>query len=520
MGLEETKWERREKANQLHSIGVDPYPYKYVRSYSADQILKQFNTLIEHEMEVTLAGRVLTRRDHGKTAFMNIIDASGTVQIYIRQDLLQAANYRIYQLLDIGDFIGVRGKVFRTKTGEPTVQVLDLQILCKSLRVLPDKWHGLKDVELRYRQRYLDLIMNPEVRKVFVTRTRIINIIRHVFNSKGGLEVETPTLQPLYGGASARPFKTHHNALDSEFYLRIADELYLKRLIVGGFECVYEICKDFRNEGMDRSHNPEFTMVEIYWAYKDYKDMMDLTEELFVSIAQEVAGSMIITYQGQELNLTPPWPRRGMLDLVKEYTGIDVVGLTDDELREVLAQELHREGSLEADSDNDGRDINSIGIELEGLNRGNMIEELFSLRVERDLIQPIFVTDYPKETSPLAKVHRHNPALTERFELYIVGREMANAFSELNDPIDQRERFEAQMRQMEAGDEEAQLLDEDFLRALEYGMPPTGGLGIGVDRLVMLFTNQSSIQDVMLFPQMRPEPGLYESVHQSLRTES
>jgi lysyl-tRNA synthetase class 2 len=497
--LERFRQERLRKTERIRAMGINPYPYRYVRTHKAQEVLDDFEKLSEEGSEVSLAGRIVATRRHGKASFADIMDASGRIQIYVRQDAVGDDKYELYNLLEIGDFIGVRGDVFRTKTEEITIGVKDFQVLAKGLRPLPAKWHGLKDVELRYRQRYVDLIMNPEVREVFLTRTKIVQIVREVFDAVGGIEVETPTLQPLYGGASARPFETYHNALGMKMYLRIADELYLKRLIVGGFECVYEICNDFRNEGMDRAHNPEFTMVEIYWAYRDYNDMMDLTERLFVTVAERVKGSMFIEYNGQEIDLTPPWPRRPMLDLIKEHAGIEVAALEDEGLRtglqrvysEVLGEESeeHRKGVAE----------------LPYLNRGNMIDELFGLTVESHLIQPTFVMDYPKEISPLAKVHRDDHTLTERFELYINGWEMANAFSELNDPVDQRERFEAQMRLIEAGDEEAQPLDEDFLRALEYGMPPTGGLGIGIDRMTMLFTDQPSIQDVILFPQMRPE---------------
>ncbi|HEX9990930.1 MAG TPA: lysine--tRNA ligase [Chloroflexia bacterium] len=535
MTEQQTKQERAHKAAMIREMKIDPYPYKFELTHSTLQIKNSYDALAAQNDTVSVAGRIMARRDHGRTAFLTLQDSAGTIQVYIRSDDVGAEQFKLYSLFDIGDIIGVQGVVFRTKTNEVTIRAYRLQMLCKALRTLPDKWHGLRDVETRYRQRYLDLIMNPDVRKVFLTRTRIINTIRHIFNAIGGIEVETPTLQPLYGGASARPFKTHHNALDAKFYMRIADELYLKRLIVGGFDCVYEICKDFRNEGMDRSHNPEFTMVEIYWAYKDYNDMMDLTERLFVTIAHELIGGTLITYQGETIDLTPPWPRRPMLDLIKEHTGIKIGTLSDAELLQAVEREIERQekaakdhqpptgvsldtiaGNIEDQAQDEGEG-DTQGVDgAEGLNRGKLIEELFGLSVEPRLVQPTFVIDYPKETSPLAKTHRTNPTLTERFELYICRREMANAFSELNDPLDQRERFEAQMRQRLAGDEEAQLLDEDFLRALEYGMPPTGGLGIGVDRLVMLFTDQPSIQDVILFPQMRPEPGLYEAAHEAL----
>lgn len=500
--LEQIKHERIQKAEQMWVLGYNPYPYTFERTHLAQEIETNYDSLSKSNTTIAIAGRVMARRDHGKTNFMDIIDISGRVQIVIRQDVIGEQRFALYELVDIGDIVGIQGTVFKTKIGEISVLASTLEVLCKSLHPLPDKWHGLKDIETRYRQRYVDLIMNPEVRQVFLTRTKIVNTIRKVFNAIGGVEVETPTLQPIYGGASARPFVTHHNALDTEFFLRIADELYLKRLIVGGFECVYEICKDFRNEGMDKAHNPEFTMVEIYWAYRDYNDMMNLTEGLFATIAKEVIGSFVIEYQGEKIDLTPPWPRRPMLDLIKEYGGVDVATQDDNELRVVLKKIYEETLGNEA--------LAKALQELNSLNRGNLIAELFEQKVEPHLMQPTFVTDFPKETSPLAKIHRTNPSLTERFELFIYRREMANSFSELNDPIDQRERFEAEMRHMEGGDEEAQPLDEDFLRALEYGMPPTGGLGIGVDRLTMLFTNQSSIQDVIFFPQMRPEEWVYK----------
>ncbi|MGQ9610702.1 MAG: lysine--tRNA ligase, partial [bacterium] len=395
-------------------------------------------------------------------------------------------------LLDIGDIIGVEGWLFKTRTGELTVFVQDFSLLAKSLRPLPEKWHGLKDKETRYRQRYVDLIVNPNVKKVFITRTKIMQTIRDFLNNQGFLEVETPTLQPIYGGARARPFITHHNALGINLYLRIADELYLKRLVVGGFDKVYEICKDFRNEGMDKEHNPEFTMLELYKAYSDYEDMMHITEEMIAYTAKEACGSTIINYQGKEIDLTPPWKRISMLGAIKDALGIDIENM---EVQELI--KIAKENDLE---------VPNI------VSRGGMIDIIFDKFVKENLIQPTLITDHPVEVSPLAKRKVDNNGLTERFEIFVSGVELGNAFSELNDPIDQRERFMEQAKQREAGDEEAHMMDEDFLRALEYGMPPTGGLGIGIDRLVMLLTDMPSLRDVILFPQMRPEEHVIEEI--------
>ena len=427
----------------------------------------------------------MTKRDHGKSSFANLQDSEGQIQIYVRQNVVGADLYEIYKILDVGDIAGVKGVVFRTRTGELTVLASEIELLSKSLRPLPEKWHGLQDKETRYRQRYADLIMNREVKDVFAKRTLIVQAIRDYLNAINFIEVETPVLQPIYGGANARPFITHHNTLDQTLYLRIANELYLKRLIVGGFDRVYEFSKDFRNEGMDRDHNPEFTMLELYQAYADYEDIMRLTEQLIAHTAKEVVGSTRITFQGEEISLEPPWRRLTMIESIGAETGIDVESLNDSALQDAA---LHANVDLD---------------EVES--RGETIAALFDTLVEPNLIQPTFISDYPIEVSPFAKKKRGDERFVERFEYFMVGMEMGNAFSELNDPIDQRERFIEQGKKFEAGDEEAFMVDEDYLRALEYGMPPTGGLGFGVDRLTMLLTDQRSIRDVIFFPQMRPE---------------
>ncbi|MFQ5707496.1 MAG: lysine--tRNA ligase [bacterium] len=485
---------RRQKLARLSELGVNPYPYKFERTNLSKDIKQQPNKYLGHT--VSLAGRLMSIRGHGKTAFAHLMDSSDKMQIYVRLDEIGEQDYEIFKLLDIGDLVGVTGEVFVTRTNEITVKVARLVLLSKTLRPLPivkEKiedgkkvvFDPFSDKELRYRQRYVDLIVNPEVREVFVARSRIISTMRKYLDGRGYLEVETPVLQPIYGGASARPFVTHHNALDMELYLRIADELYLKRLIVGGYDGVYEISKDFRNEGMDRFHNPEFTMMELYVAYEDYHFMMNLVEEMISTLADEVLGQTTIRYQDQEIDLRPPWKRVKIFDAIFEYTKHDLYGKSLDELRQA-AQELD--------------------VKIESFWReGKIIDEIFSEKVEPNLVQPTFIMDYPVELSPLAKRHRDDPKLVERFEPFVAGGEIGNAFSELNDPVDQRQRFLAQKELMELGDEEAQVLDEDFLRALEYGMPPTTGLGIGVDRLVMLFKNQPSIRDVILFPHMRPE---------------
>ena len=492
--LNEVMRARREKLARLRELGINPYPYSFQPSHLSTDVLANSTDLFEKE--VAVAGRLMSIRGHGKTSFAHVMDAAGRIQIYVRKDEIGDARFEVFTLMDIGDIVGVTGEVFVTRTGETTIKVKKIELLSKNLRPLPivkERMEGeervvydqFADKELRYRQRYVDLVVNPEVRKVFVTRSRIITNMRKFLDDRGILEVETPVLQPIYGGASARPFITHHNALDFNFYLRIADELYLKRLIVGGYDGVYEISKNFRNEGMDRFHNPEFTMMEVYVAYKDYHYMMDLVENMVSFLAQEIYGQTRITHQGREIDLTPPWKRQRLFDAIREHTGKDLYGQNLDLLRRA-ADEMH------------------IAVEP-FWGEGKIIDEIFSEKVQPHLIQPTFITDYPVELSPLAKRHRDDPKLVERFEPFVVGGEIGNAFSELNDPIDQRERFLAQQKLLELGDDEAQMLDEDFLRALEYGMPPTAGLGIGVDRLVMLFADQPSIRDVLLFPAMRSE---------------
>lgn len=486
---------RREELNQLKQMGLDPYPPVFDRTAFSDEIVSSFKDDAPQRI-VSLAGRIMTLRKMGKASFCHIQDSKGKIQIYLKKDDL-GAGYDAFKLMDIGDIIGVRGFVFRTKMGEVSVHAQELVLLAKSLRPLPvvkektdaagnkTVYDPFSDKELRYRQRYVDLIVNPGVRDVFVKRAQIVKALRLFFDERNYLEVETPVLQSVYGGASARPFVTHHNTLDTDFFLRIADELYLKRLIVGGFDGVYEISKDFRNEGMDRSHNPEFTMLELYVAYRDYRWMMDLVEEMLVHVATEVNGKPVAIVGKKEIDIKPPWNRISMFDAIKEYTGRDLRGKDEQTLRQA-AKDLH--------------------LEIEkGAGAGALIDEIFAARVEPNLIQPTFVTDYPIELSPLAKKHRSEHGLVERFELIVNGQEVCNAFSELNDPLDQRARFEDQMKLKVRGDEEAQVVDEDYLRALEYGMPPTAGLGIGIDRLTMLLTGQESIRDVIFFPQMKPE---------------
>lgn len=486
---------RREELEALRARGVNPYPYGFERTHFSKDITASFQDGAPRE-DVSVAGRILSLRRMGKASFCHLQDSRGKIQIYLRADDL-GDMYEAFRLMDIGDIIGVEGFVFRTKMGEVSVHSRRLELLAKSLRPLPvvkEKLddHGNKtvydpfaDKELRYRQRYVDLVVNEAVRQVFVKRAMITRAIRQYLDARDYLEVETPVLQPLYGGAFARPFITHHNALDVDLYLRIADELYLKRLIVGGFDGVYEFAKDFRNEGMDRSHNPEFTMLELYVAYRDYNWMMELLEQLIAQVALEVNGSTKWTVNGTLIDVAPPWKRLTMFGSIRETTGRDLRDKTENELRSAAAD---------------------LGVEIEpGSSSGTIIDEIFSTLVEPKLIQPTFITDYPLEMSPLAKKHRSEAGLVERFEAIVNGHELANAFSELNDPIDQRARFEEQMKLRARGEEEAQMLDEDFIRALEYGMPPTAGLGIGIDRLTMLFTDQDSIRDVIFFPQMRPE---------------
>ena len=483
--------ERAIRLQRLHALrekGINPYPNSAQRTHTIADILEHFEEWQGEEGNFTLVGRIRLLRDMGKAAFMHIEDGSGRMQVFFRiQDLGEEA-FKTFKLLDIGDFIEVSGYLFRTKTGERTLHARSFEVLTKALRPLPEKFHGLEDVETRQRKRYLDLIANgEEAKRIFVIRSRAITAMRRWLDAHGFIEVETPILQPLYGGATARPFITHHNTLDRDLYLRIAVELYLKRLIVGGFERVYEIGRNFRNEGIDRSHNPEFTMMECYQAYADYNDIMKLVEEMICSIAIEVKGSPRVVYQGTEIDLTPPWPRIPLLDAIAEYTGIDVNRFPD---KESLAAEMRAQG-YEADPK---------------LGRGRLIDDLKGAMFRQGipaLRQAMFLTDYPLDVSPLAKSHRETLGLTDRFQPFVGGLELGNAFTELNDPLDQRRRFEDQMRQRAQGDDEAQVLDEDFLEALEIGMPPTGGLGIGIDRLVMLMADQESIRDVILFPTMR-----------------
>lgn len=476
---------RREKLKALSEAGQNPYEQtKFVRTATADGILK--NTEAYIEKRVSVAGRVLSRRIMGKAGFAHILDSDGQIQIYVKIDNVGAEAYDAWKKADIGDVFGVEGTVFITHKGEVSVSADKLVLLSKSLLPLPEKWHGLKDNDLRYRQRYVDLIANPEVKENFVVRSRIIRAIRDLLDSKGFVEVETPVLNTIAGGASARPFVTHHNTLDLNMYMRIAPELYLKRLIVGGFDKVYEIGKMFRNEGMDVKHNPEFTMMELYEAYADYNDMMNITEEIYAAALKAAGKGSKITYEGQEIDLTSPWERLTMLDAIKKYVGIDF-------------DKMNAEEAVKA--------AKAAGVELDDkkLAWGNVVYATFDQKVEQKLIQPVFITDYPIEESPLTKRKKDDPRLTYRFEFFIFAREMGNAYSELNDPIDQRERFEKQMALREKGDDEAQMMDDDFVTALEYGMPPTGGLGIGIDRLIMLLTDSSSIRDVMLFPTMKPK---------------
>jgi lysyl-tRNA synthetase class 2 len=480
---------RKEKMNALRERGIDPFGHRFERTHLASEIEEGYSAFSKEELEekkvtVSIAGRLMSKRVQGKASFAHLQDMSGRIQIYVRLDHVGEEQYELLKTADIGDFLGVTGEVFRTNRGELSVKADTITFLSKSLRPLPEKYHGLKDVELRYRKRYLDLIMNPEVKQTFVTRSKIVSAIRNYLNSQGFLEVETPTLHAIAGGAAARPFITHHNALDMKLYMRIALELHLKRLIIGGMEKVYEIGRVYRNEGISTRHNPEFTLLELYEAYADFHDIMNLTENLIAHVAKEVLGTTKITYQGQEVDLTPPWDRKSMVELIREHVGVDFTRhMTDEEARK-LAKEH--------------------GVEVtDQMKFGHVVNEFFEQKVEHLLIQPTFVYGHPVEISPLAKKNAEDPRFTDRFELFIVGREHANAFTELNDPIDQRERFEAQLKEKAAGNEEAHPMDEDFLEAMEYGMPPTGGLGIGIDRLVMLLTDSPSIRDVLLFPHMR-----------------
>jgi len=489
--LNEQRQQRMKKLDQLREAGVAPYGRRFEVKDRAGQLIKLHGekpreVLEQEKVACTLAGRIVALRRFGKAGFAVLQDGSERLQVYLKKDHLSEQAYRIAEQLDLGDWIGVSGILFRTKTNEFTVEVHELTFLSKALRPLPEKWHGLTDVETRYRQRYVDLIANPEVHGIFELRSKIIAEIRSFLIERGFLEVETPMMHPIPGGATAKPFVTHHNALDANLYLRIAPELYLKRLIVGGFQRVFEINRNFRNEGVSTIHNPEFTMLEFYISYADYQDLIILTEELIAAVATQVLGKTVIPYQGKAIDLTPPWRRWSYHQAILEVNSLDPSVFQDRNKAVEVAKKLN------------------VPVDPKWP-LFNIVNEIFEETVEPNLQQPTFITDYPIEISPLARRKDTNPALTDRFELYIAGREIANAFSELNDPLDQRERFEAQAAQRVAGDEEAHLVDEDFLRALEYGMPPTAGEGIGIDRLIMLFTNQASIRDVVLFPQLRPE---------------
>jgi lysyl-tRNA synthetase class 2 len=497
MQLSEQEIIRRQKLNALREIGINPYP---ANLFPVDHTSKQVKENFEEGKKVILAGRMMSDRDMGKASFVELQDSEGRIQLYFNRDVLcPGEDKSLYtqvfrKLTDLGDFIGIEGELFLTKVGEKSVRVDKFTFLSKTLRPLPlpkkdeegNVHDAFNDAELRYRMRYVDLVVNPQVKEVFIKRTKLFTAMRNFFNAAGYMEVETPVLQSIAGGAAARPFITHHNALDMPLYLRIANELYLKRLIVGGFDGVFEFSKNFRNEGMDRTHNPEFTAMEIYVAYKDYNWMMEFTENLLEYCAKEVNGTTEVTFGEHKINFKTPYARVTMTDAIKQFTGFDISGKSEAELFEA-AKSMH----IEVD---------------ETMGKGKLIDEIFGAKCEGNFIQPTFITDYPKEMSPLCKEHRDNPELTERFELMVCGKEVANAYSELNDPIDQRERFEAQLKLAERGDDEAtQFIDNDFLRALEYGMPPTSGLGIGMDRLIMFLTNNASIQEVLFFPQMRPE---------------
>lgn len=475
---------RRDKLKELQENGSDPYLIvKYDKDTSTKTVLENFSVM--ENSFVSLAGRIMSKRDMGKASFSDIRDRDGSIQLYLKIDNIGEDNYTAFKKLDIGDIIGIKGTVFRTHKGEISVKVSEYTLLAKSLLPLPEKWHGLKDLDLRYRQRYVDLIVNPEVKETFIKRSQIIKEIRAFLDERGYIEVETPVLNTIAGGAAARPFVTHHNTLDLDMYLRIATELHLKRLIVGGMEKVYEIGRIFRNEGMSVKHNPEFTLIELYEAYTDYKFMMELTENLFEQVANKVLGTTKVNYQGEEIDLKTPWAKLTMVDAVKKYSSLDFNIIKSDEEARKAAK--------------------AIGIDCgDNMSWGNVLNLLFEVKVEEHLVQPTFIMDYPVEVSPLTKKKANSNGLTERFELFITRREMANAYSELNDPIDQKERFLKQLELRNAGNEEANMYDEDFINALEYGMPPTGGLGIGIDRLVMLLTDSASIRDVLLFPTMKP----------------
>ncbi len=476
---------RIDKMNQIAAAGWKPFGRKFEWTHRATDVADNFEVLAAEEgKEIQLCGRVMAIRGHGKTCFLDMMDKTGRIQLYVRKDALGEENYAIIKMMDIGDIVGVTGTVFKTHMGEISIKVTALEVLSKSLRPLPEKWHGLKDVELRYRQRYVDLIVNPEVRDAFIKRSQIIRSVREILDNRDFLEVETPIMHSIAGGAAARPFVTYHNALDMQLYMRIAPELYLKRLVVGGMDKVYELGRVFRNEGIDIKHNPEFTIVEIYQAFADYKDMMELTETIVAETAQKVLGTMKITYEGQEIDLTPPWNRMTMIEAVAKFTGQDFTNITDINEARKMAKAINVPVE------------DSYGV-------GKIVNACFEEHVEEKLIQPTFITGHPKEISPLAKSSVADPEITDRFEGFIYSREICNGFTELNDPIDQKERFQKQVEERDAGDDEAHMMDEDFINALEYGLPPTAGLGIGIDRLVMFLTDSSSIRDVLFFPHMR-----------------
>jgi lysyl-tRNA synthetase, class II len=482
---------RRQKLSKLKDAGVPLYPNNFQPEHLSADIAAQFGALADDQLAATgggfsLAGRIMAIRSFGKASFFHLQDRKGRIQVYVRRDRVGEEAYKVFEQLDLGDIVGVRGRLFRTKTKELTIEAESVQLLAKCLRPLPEKWHGLADIEARYRQRYLDLMVNRDVKELFEKRSRIIRLIRKFFEERDFLEVETPMMQSIPGGAAARPFITHHNALNMGLYLRVAPELFLKRLLVGGMERVFELNRNFRNEGISIRHNPEFTMLEFYQAYATYDDLMKLTEELFVAIAKDVCGGLKINSGGQEIDLTPPWRRLPLADAVAEFSGAARSDIDDSRALQALAD--------------------AKGLKIEpALPHGKLLIEVFEKLVEPNLVQPTFIKDYPLEVSPLARKNENHPALVDRFELYIGGRELANAFSELNDPADQRERFDEQAAARKAGDEEAHAVDDDYVRALEYGMPPAGGEGIGIDRLIMLFTDSPSIRDVILFPLLRPE---------------
>ncbi len=481
---------RKEKIESLKKEGVNLYPNDLKDPTTTDALINRFGQMDAEALHAvqdkfTIAGRIMARRDFGKASFISLQDRKGRLQVYVRKDSVGERTYDIFKRLDTGDIVSATGRLFRTKTNELTIEAESLELLSKSLRPLPEKWHGLTDTETRYRQRYLDLIVNPKTREIFKTRSRIIQLIRNYMIERDFLEVESPMMQSVAGGAMARPFKTHHNALDIDLYLRIAPELFLKRLVVGGLERVFEINRNFRNEGISTFHNPEFTMMEFYQSYSDFEDLMSMTEDLISQLCRDLLGGLKIVYQGAEIDFTPPWKRLSVKQALLEYAGASPDIFNDAQRAAAFARE--------------------IGLEIaEGEPIGKILMAIFDEKVEGHLIQPVFITGYPLEVSPLSRKNDRDPSMVDRFELYIGGREIANAFSELNDPVDQKERFLAQLRQRDAGDEEAHQMDEDYIRALEYGMPPTAGEGIGIDRLIMIFTDSASIRDVILFPLLRP----------------